>query len=153
VTIARNTNELYGGVRIDVLCDPSIYAFYDIDREEFAFVAAGSYSLDLSSFGLNNISLEARATAGYDYTKRPYGGKFFVQTSDAPGETFADDSKDYFYYCLEGIAAYRYNDNVVLKGRVSYSGNTASEGSWTNAIFGGKHKNCVWLGGSLEVGF
>jgi hypothetical protein len=149
VDVKRNTNEIYGGVRLDVLCDPSIYAFYDIEREEFAFVGAGSYSWDLSPFGLNNVSLEAKATLGYDYAKRPYGGKYFAV--EAP--SFNDDSKDYFYYCFEGAAAYRYNDNVTFKGRVSYSGNTASEGSWTNSIFGGKHKNCVWLGGAVEIGF
>ncbi|MDR2677062.1 MAG: hypothetical protein LBB26_00650 [Puniceicoccales bacterium] len=149
VGVRRNTNEVYGGVRLDVLFDPRIYAFYDFEREELAFVGGGSYSWDLSPLGLANISLEAKATLGYDYTKRPYGGKFFAVSAPA----FNDDSKDYFYYCFEGVVAYRYNDNVIFKGRASCSGNSASEGSWTNAIFGGKHKNCVWLGGSVEVRF
>jgi lipopolysaccharide assembly outer membrane protein LptD (OstA) len=147
VDVARNTNEIYGGVRFDVLCDPSVYAFYDIEREEFAFVAAGAYSWDLSALGLTNISLEAKATVGYDYSKRPFGGKFLGV------EPYMDDSKDYFYYCLEGIAAYRYNDNVTFKGRVSYSGNSATDESWTNALFGGRHKNLIWLGGAVEIGF
>ncbi|MDR0727392.1 MAG: hypothetical protein LBF26_00640 [Puniceicoccales bacterium] len=149
VNIKRNTNEIYGGVHFDILCDPSVYAFYDIEREEFAFVGSGAYSWDLSTLGLTNISLEVKATVGYDYTKRPYGGNFLAVVTP----TFNDDSKDYFYYCFEGVAAYHYNDNVTFKGRVSYSGNTASEASWTNAIFGGKHKNCVWLGGAVEIGF
>jgi hypothetical protein len=149
VSIDRNTNEIYGGVRLDMLCDPSVYAFYDLEREEFTFVGSGAYSWDLSSIGLVNIGLELKATVGYDYSKRPYGGKYF----SVENPSFNDDSKDYFYYCFEGIAAYSYNDNVTFKGRVSYSGNTAAEGSWTNSIFGGKHKNCVWLGGAVEIGF
>jgi hypothetical protein len=148
-TIKRNTNEIYGGVRLDVLCDPSIYAFYDIEREEFAFVGAGAYSWDLSPLGLNNINLEARATVGYDYAKRPYGGRLL----NVSNPTYNDDSKAYCYYCFEAIAAYRYNNNVTLKARVSYSGNTAAGGSWVNAICGGEHKNCAWVGGAIEVGY
>jgi hypothetical protein len=141
--IKKNTNEIYAGVIFDLLFDPSVYAFYDIDRHEFSFIAVGSYVYDLSSFGLNNCSLEGKAKVGYDYSSKPFAISGGVH----------QESKDYIYFCFEGGFGYRHNDNTTFRGTISYSGNSASAHNWANSIFGGRHKNCVWIGGNVEFNF
>jgi hypothetical protein len=149
ISVRHNSHEVYCGIQLGVLCNPSAYMFYDIANEEFALIASGAYSWNFSP----RIDFEAKASITYDYRHLPVVERgFYVSSLNNEMSRFRTN-EDYFYYSAEGVVAYRYNNNVTLKGRLSYCGNTAHKGDFTDVIFGGHHKNCVWLGGAVEVSF
>jgi hypothetical protein len=151
ISIRRNSHEVYCGIQLDMLCGPSVYMFYDITNEECALIASGAHSWNLSP----RLNFEAKASAAYDYRRIPVVERGFLIFSTSGEEEVSRfrSNENYFYYSAEGVIAYRYNDNVTLKGRLSYCGNTAHKGDFTDVIFGGHHKNCVWLGGAVEMSF
>ncbi|MDR1456886.1 MAG: hypothetical protein LBI34_02415 [Puniceicoccales bacterium] len=136
--VKDNTHEVYGEIRFDALCSPSARLSYNSTNEEFAFTANGEISLPLGAA----LRLQGNATLGYLYCRRPYGVKF-TELND----------KDYIFFKAVGSVVACFNENVDVVFSVSYAGNAAPRDGWVNSVFGGGHKNCVWLGGAILIGF
>ncbi|MDR2577108.1 MAG: hypothetical protein LBC42_03640 [Puniceicoccales bacterium] len=162
----RNTNEIYLGAVVDVLCSPKAYIYYDFDREELNLVASISYSFDLSAYGLNNVTLESSGQFGYNSANRPYGREHFF-TQDLGYEylmTCENDrqkySKDYVYLSLAADLVYKYNEQATVKAGVRYSINGNSQDGWANHTFADvfspalkRARSTVWFASSFEFSF
>ncbi|MDR2340766.1 MAG: hypothetical protein LBD72_00295 [Puniceicoccales bacterium] len=146
-TIGHNTHEIYGGLRWGASCNPSAYLFYDIANNALTFIGNSECSWTPTS----HISLTAKASAAYNCRRLPVRERKFYCPSSLNFK-YGNAHEDYFYYGAESIITYRHNDNIALKGHFSYRGNTAHK-NWTNVIFGGSRKGCLWFGGTVEVDF
>lgn len=143
-----NFNEIYGGVIVDVLLEPSLYCFYDFDCKEVAIEGRVSYNVDLAQYVVSGLEIDLGAKVGFDQSSKPYGLPYNIEKSG---------KKSYSYYGVNADLVYELNSNARAKVGFSYEGNSAEKKSWVNgAIDDGimpGHRNSLWINASIDCSF
>ncbi|MDR0742108.1 MAG: hypothetical protein LBE98_01435 [Puniceicoccales bacterium] len=146
----RSSNEIYAGVIADVLLEPSLYCFYDIDRKEIAVEGRVRYNFDLSQYAFSGLGVNLGAKIGFDQADKPYGVAY---KKENPGT----GDKSYCYYGVNADLIYELNNNARAKLGVAFEGNSAKKVSWVNGndedsqVAG--NKNNLWLNASVDCAF
>jgi hypothetical protein len=146
--IKDGSNEIYGGVIIDVLAEPSLYVFYDFDRKEVAVEGRLFYNVDLAQYAFSGLGVNLGAKVGFDRASKPYGVAYYV--SDADG------NKHYSYYGVNADLIYELNNNAKAKVGIAYEGNSSKQTSWVNGGLDPQvpgHKNNFWVNASIDCSF
>jgi len=92
----NDTTEVFAGVKASVLLSPSVYYYYDFDRDVSSYIASIGHSLPIAKLG---ISVDLSATFGY------------VQI---PGD-------DYSYWGVGAAIPYKLSDTAKLTAAVNYT--------------------------------
>ncbi|MBN1402940.1 MAG: hypothetical protein JW942_00535 [Opitutales bacterium] len=123
-----NTLEGYVGISADVLLNPSVYAYYDIDLDVFTTEVSIGHSIALN----DKFSADLGLSGGY-------------ATED-------DGDADYFFYGATADLSYAINDSssVGFGARFSGSDEDMVYGSSSNMDW---EKNIFWYGFSFSTGF
>lgn len=98
-----DTTEVYAGVSADVLLSPSVYYYYDFDREANTVEVSIGYSLPIDAI---KASLDLSAKAGY--TSK--GGQYVNGYSN----------EDYTYYVVGAAIPYKLSETATLTVGVDY---------------------------------
>ncbi len=93
-----DSTEVYGGLKANVLLSPSVYYYYDFDRDVSSYIASIGHSLPIAKLGL---SVDLSATFGY------------IQI---PG-----DNQDYSYWGVGAAVPYKLSDAAKLTAGVNYT--------------------------------
>jgi hypothetical protein len=146
VSLKCNSNELYGGIIVDVLLEPSLYCFYDFDRKEFAIEGRVLYNIDLSQYAFSGLGIDLGAKVGFDHSSKPYG----LPHDESLGK------KGYGYYGINADLVYELNNNARAKFGLVYEGNSAEKKSWVNNgidnVIPG-YRNSLWINASVDCSF
>lgn len=98
-----DTTEVYVGVSADVLLSPSLYYYYDFDREASTFELSIGYSFPIDAI---NASLDLSAKAGY----ASKGGEYVNPYSN----------EDYTYYVVGAAVPYKLSETATFTVGVDY---------------------------------
>jgi hypothetical protein len=150
---ASHGTEFSIGLIGEMLFSPKLYLSYDIDRQEFNAILSASYVYDLGAVGIDHFALKGGLSVGYDSASRPFGIKGYF-ADGGPGNLY-DESKGYVYYGVAADLVYKYNEQATFHIGVRFSGNTASENDWQNALcqFDSNSKNLLWFASAVEFSF
>ncbi|MDR2777100.1 MAG: hypothetical protein LBB17_03630 [Puniceicoccales bacterium] len=144
--IERHSNEIHGGVIVDVLLEPSLYCFYDFNRKEFAIEGRVRYNFDLSQYAFSGLGVNLGAKVGFDQASKPYGLPYQAVLG----------KKGYSYYGVNADLIYELNNNAKVKVGVAYEGNSGEVKSWVNGaldtVIPG-HRNNLWANASVDCSF
>ncbi|MDR1232658.1 MAG: hypothetical protein LBJ75_00100 [Puniceicoccales bacterium] len=147
----KHSNELHGGVILDVLLEPSLYCFYDFTRRELTVEGRVRYNFDLSQYAFSGLGVDFGAKVGFDQANKPYA--FSLWEAEQVGDV---GKKSYCYYGINADLTYELNNNAKTKVGVAYEGNSAEQKSWVND-FGGSikpaHRNNIWVKASVDCSF
>jgi uncharacterized protein (TIGR02001 family) len=93
-----DSTEVFVGVKADVLLSPSVYYYYDFDRDVSSYIGSIGYSLPIAKVGL---SVDLSASYGY------------VQI---PG-----DGQDYSYWGVGAAVPYKLSETATLTAALNYT--------------------------------
>lgn len=93
-----DSTEVYAGLKANVLLSPSVYYYYDFDREVSTYIGSIGHSIPVEKLG---VSLDLSASFGY------------VQI---PG-----NGQDYSYWGVGVAVPYKLNDKATLTAGVNYT--------------------------------
>lgn len=93
-----DSTEVYAGLKANVLLSPSVYYYYDFDREVSSYIASIGHSIPVEKLG---VSVDLSATYGY------------IQL---PGT-----NQDYSYWGVGVAVPYKLNENATLTAGVNYT--------------------------------
>lgn len=143
--IKHSSSEIYGGVVVDVIGEPSLYVFYDFDRQELAVEGRLFYNVDLSQYAFSGLGIDLGAKVGFDRANKPFG--------DTYQESFG--KKNYGYYGVSADLVYELNSNARAKVGFAYEGNSGEKKSWVNTLSDvvPGHKNSLWVNASIDCSF
>lgn len=91
-----DTTEVYAGIKANVLLSPSVYYYYDFDREVSSYIGSVGYSIPVEKAG---ISIDLSATYGY------------VQIP----------STDYSYWGVGAAIPYKLSDTAKITAALNYT--------------------------------
>jgi uncharacterized protein (TIGR02001 family) len=124
-----DSTEVFAGVKADVLLSPSVYYYYDFDREVSSYIASIGHTLPIAKIGL---SVDLSASYGY------------VQI---PG-----DGQDYSYWGLGAAVPYKLSETATLTAAVNYThADSSNLPAGAGAISNDQDQVAFSLG--LSVGF
>lgn len=124
-----DTTEVYAGVKANVLLSPSVYYYYDFDREVSSYIGSVGYSVPVAKAG---ISVDLSATYGY------------IQI---PG-----NGQDYSYWGVGAAVPYKLSETAKLTGAVNYT-HADSRNLPAGAGAAGNDQDQVVFSVGLSVGF
>jgi hypothetical protein len=133
----KHSNEVYGGVGMDIFLSPSIYAFYDFNNEDFALETKVVHEIDLGERLRQGLSVEVGGKVGYETAKK------------CSGKCIEGEKRSFFFYGAGVDLMYTINDRAKAKVGVAWEGNSAETHSWVNNA----HKNFMWVNTSVECSF
>ncbi|MDR2628468.1 MAG: hypothetical protein LBC30_00500 [Puniceicoccales bacterium] len=143
----RDSGEIYGGVIVDVLLEPSLYCFYDFGRKEFAIEGRVLYNVDLSQYAFSGLGIDLGAKVGFDHSSKPNGLSYI--------ETLG--KKSYSYYGVNADLIYELSNNAKAKFGLAYEGNSAEQQSWVNGVQDRGvipgYRNSLWINASVDCSF
>jgi len=135
-----DTKELYVGVSADVMFSPAVYAYYDLDLEQFVVELSAGYDFDLEEqFGLTATTL---ALGGY------IG---MVDSGDLNGGQAATEVENgYSYGGATADVIYAFSDNVEFAAGVRYAANNDDATGPIGSL--GSEEN-FWYGVSVSLSY
>ncbi|MDR1457796.1 MAG: hypothetical protein LBI47_03050 [Puniceicoccales bacterium] len=133
----KHSNEIYGGIGIDIYLSPSLYAFYDFNNEDFSLEAKVVYEIDLGERLGQGLGMEIDGKIGYETAKK------------CSGQCIEGEKRNFFFYGAGVDLVYTINDKAKAKAGVAWEGNSAETHSWVNNA----HRNFIWVSASVECLF
>lgn len=153
-------NEIYLGAMANVILNPTLYAYYDWNREQFVIEANISYSFDLGEhMSANGFFVDLGATLGGLWADK-YAGDQLV------GGT-ANWKNSYAYWGAMAGLRYMINSVADISLTLNYAGNNDGSGAFVEGINTGlegngyynlaanvgDHENLFWWGVQTRLKF
>lgn len=122
-----DSTEVYAGIKANVLLSPSVYYYYDFDREVSSYIGSVGYSVPVEKVG---IAIELSATYGY------------IQIPN----------NDYSYWGVGAAVPYKLSETAKLTAAVNY---THADSDNLPAAVGasGNNQDQIVFSVGLSVGF
>jgi len=125
----NDSTEVYAGVKANVLLSPSVYYYYDFDRDVSSYIGSVGYSVPVAKAG---ISVDLSATYG------------FIQSGG--------DGQDYSYWGFGAAVPYKLSETAKLTGAVNYTHSDSRNFPASAGSIGNDQDQIVFSVG-LSVGF
>ncbi|MDR2432153.1 MAG: hypothetical protein LBD34_00125 [Puniceicoccales bacterium] len=133
----KHSNEIYGGIGVNIFLSPSLYAFYDFNNEDFSLKAKVVYEIDLKERLMQGLGVEVSGEIGYETAKK-YNG-----------QCIEGEKRNFFFYGAGVDLTYTINEKAKARIGVAWEGNSAKTHTWVNDA----HKNFIWMSASVECLF
>ncbi|MDR2776695.1 MAG: hypothetical protein LBB17_01450 [Puniceicoccales bacterium] len=133
----KYSNEIYGGIGVNIFLSPSLHAFYDFDNEDFSLKAKVMYEIDLGKRLMQGLGIEVSGDVGYETAKK------------SNGQWIEGEKRDFFFYGAGVDLAYTINKKAKAKVGGAWEGNSAKTHTWVNDV----HRNFIWINASVECSF
>ncbi|MDR1401812.1 MAG: hypothetical protein LBI81_02545 [Puniceicoccales bacterium] len=162
--MAKNSDEIYMGMKLDKPLSPSVYCYYDFGKQETAAEGKVSHIFNLSTVA-RGLSLKISGTLGCDRAKKMYALKTsisnYVFVTDLEriggnwyGNLLLPKAKWYVYYDVGADLVYSMNNNMKFSAGVACAGNGTSKYDMCNAYTdGSSRKNATIFRASASCEF
>ncbi|MDR1413867.1 MAG: hypothetical protein LBI56_02945 [Puniceicoccales bacterium] len=160
-SMKKHSNEVYFGILSNRILHPSLYCFYDFDKEEIAVEGKISHIFDLSNIA-QGISLKVSGKLGCDKAKKMYGLTHSLDDCDiviieditsGVFPLYRLESKWHMYYTVGADLVYSIRENIKISAGVACAGNSASKQDMYNVYGGGNKKNTITFHTSVSCNF
>ncbi|MDR2629203.1 MAG: hypothetical protein LBC30_04410 [Puniceicoccales bacterium] len=133
----KHSNEIYGGIGVNIFLSPSLYAFYDFDNKDFSLKGKVVYEIDLGERLMQGLGVEVSGDVGYETAKK------------SNGQWIEGEQRDFFFYGAGVDLVYTINKEAKAKIGGAWGGNSAKTHTWVNDT----HRNFIWINASVECSF